>query len=196
MAKTVKGARIRLRRSAEAGSIPTIPPNEDHTTGWKETDIYIGELFINTSITTPGIWFRDSSVSGITQIATLDKITNKLSADQIPSVSVIMTNVFNIAQTIESTPDDNTQYLIIDDSVVGSGVVGSTHIIYLTLLETTPKVINISLLTNNNNSGNTLDVYIKDSNLNSIITVSTNGLRGISLMWDLTRWVIISNNLN
>jgi hypothetical protein len=192
MAKTVKGARIRLRRTAEAGQIPTIPPNEDHTTGWKETDIYIGELFINTSLTTPGMWFREST--GITQLATLDKITNKLSVDQIPSVSRILTNVFNITDNITDIIEDGTQYIVIDDSVVGLGL-SPTHTIDLSSLETSVvKVVNISLNTNDN--GNSLTIHIKGSSITDIITNTTNGLRGISLMWNLTKWVIISNTVN
>jgi hypothetical protein len=192
MAKTVKGARIRLRRSAEAGQVPTIPPNEDHTTGWKETDIYIGELFINTSLTTPGMWFREST--GITQLATLDKITNRLSVNQIPSVSRILTNVFNITDNITDIIGDGTQYIVIDDSVVGLGL-SPTHTIDLFSLETSiVKVVNISLNTNDN--GNSLTIHIKGSSITDIITNTTNGLRGISLMWNLTKWVIISNTVN
>lgn len=192
MAKTVKGARIRLRRTAEAGQVPTIPPNEDHTTGWKDTDIYIGEMFINTSLTTPGIWFREST--GVTQIATLDKITNRLSASQIPSVSRIINNIFFTSDNIIDTIADGTQYIIIDDSVTGSGVIGN-NIIDLSSLETSvAKVIHMSVMSNNN--GNTLNIHIKGSNVTDILTISTNGIRGISLMWDLTKWVILSNNPN
>lgn len=192
MAKTVKGARIRLRRTSEAGKVPTIPPNEDHTTGWQETDIYIGELFLNTSISTPGIWFREST--GVTQIATLDKITNRLTASQIPSVSRIINNAFFTSDNITDTISEGTQYVVIDDSVTGMGVIAN-NTIDLSAMETTiVKVVHISLNTNDN--GNTLTVYIKGTNVTPIITNTTNGLRGISLLWDLTRWVILSNNLN
>ena len=192
MAKTVKGARIRLRRTSEAGQVPTIPPNEDHTTGWKDTDIYIGELFINTSITSPGIWFRETT--GVTQIATLDKITNRLSANQIPSVSRVINNAFFTSDNITDIISDGTQYIIIDDSISGMGVTANNTIDLSALETTVVKVVHISLNTNNN--GNTLTVYIKGTNITPIITNTANGLRGISLLWDLTRWVILSNNLN
>ena len=57
MAKTVKGARFVLKRSVTSGAVPTIPPNDDHTTGWIDTDIYQGELFLN--VNDDKMWFRD-----------------------------------------------------------------------------------------------------------------------------------------
>lgn len=57
MAKTVKGARFVLKRTDIPNSTPTVPPNNDHTTGWIDTDIYQGELFLN--IYDDKIWFRD-----------------------------------------------------------------------------------------------------------------------------------------
>jgi len=191
MAKTVKGARVRLRRSSFAGDKPTIPDNEDHTTGWKDTDIYIGELFINTSVSNPKIWFREST--GVTQMATLDKITNRLTSSQIPSISRDITNEFTTSITITDTIADNTQYVVINDSAVGPGLT-SYHDVELDLLETDiVKVVHISLTIADN--GNILGVKIKGS-AGNIINDSVNGLKGISLMWDTNQWVILSNTTN
>ena len=35
------------KASSIAGELPTIAPNNDHTTGWADTDIYERELFAN-----------------------------------------------------------------------------------------------------------------------------------------------------
>ena len=59
MAKTVKGARFVLKRTDVPGSSPTVPPNNDHTTGWIDTDIYEGELFLN--VYDDKMWFRDTN---------------------------------------------------------------------------------------------------------------------------------------
>ena len=57
MAKTTRGARFVLKRSDVSGASPTVPPNADHTTGWIDTDIYVGEIFLN--ITDNKMWFRN-----------------------------------------------------------------------------------------------------------------------------------------
>ena len=42
-------ARILLKRSTVAGTVPTIPASSSHTDGsWVNTDIYSGEAFVNT----------------------------------------------------------------------------------------------------------------------------------------------------
>jgi len=67
MAKVVKGARFISKISNSIGVPPTIPANDDHTTGWKDTDIYVGEWFFN--IADSKIYFR--SEDGIHQIITI-----------------------------------------------------------------------------------------------------------------------------
>ena len=63
MAKEIKGARFVLKRSNVVGETPTIPPNNDHTTGlWIDTDIYSGEMFLN--VADSKMWFRNSSAEG------------------------------------------------------------------------------------------------------------------------------------
>ena len=59
MAKTTRGARFVLKRSSSPGASPTVPPNNDHTTGWIDTDIYVGEIFLN--ITDNKMWFRNDT---------------------------------------------------------------------------------------------------------------------------------------
>lgn len=59
MAKSVKGARFVPKRTDVLGATPTVPPNNDHTSGWLDTDIYKGEIFIN--IADSKMWFRNIS---------------------------------------------------------------------------------------------------------------------------------------
>lgn len=48
MALIIDNIRRREKRSTVASEVPTIPPNEDHTTGsWVATDLHEGELLIN-----------------------------------------------------------------------------------------------------------------------------------------------------
>ena len=49
MAKITKGARMRNKIVNTPGAEPTIPINDDHTTGWRSTDIYIGEFMLNST---------------------------------------------------------------------------------------------------------------------------------------------------
>jgi hypothetical protein len=80
MPKITQGARIQNRRSAISGEEATVPPNNDHTLGWAVTDIYEGELFINT--VDNKVWVR-TAVNPI-QFAMLDN-NNKLPASLLPS---------------------------------------------------------------------------------------------------------------
>lgn len=66
MSKVVKGARFISKITDVPGVEPTIPPNDDHTLGWRDTDIYVGEWFWN--ITDSKIFFRDGN--GIGQLVT------------------------------------------------------------------------------------------------------------------------------
>lgn len=60
MAKEVKGARFVLKRSIQEGYVPTVPPNDDHTSGlWTDTDIYKGEMFLN--MVDGKMWFRNEN---------------------------------------------------------------------------------------------------------------------------------------
>lgn len=192
MSKTVKGARVRLIRSDTPTDVPTIPPNDDHTTGWLKTDIYIGELFLNTSSTTPGMWFRDSS--GTTQVATLDRITGRLPIGLLPSNITTISNNFTSSLTISNTIVAGTQYIIVNDNS-NSGIAGANYIL-LNNLEIVGgvSIVNISLNTVLNSG--TLVVRFKDSLNNNIIDVNDTNLRGIILMWDGTKWVVLSNTIN
>lgn len=74
MSKSVIGARLIHRLSTVSGVTPTIPTNDDHTTGWLATDIYKSELFIN--INDDRAWTRTNS--GITEFVMTDRLTNKV----------------------------------------------------------------------------------------------------------------------
>ena len=57
--------RIRVKRSTVSGVVPSIPGTgatslTDHTLGgWTDTDLYVGETFINTA--DDKMWFRSDS---------------------------------------------------------------------------------------------------------------------------------------
>lgn len=199
MAKTVKGARIRLRRTNTAGAVPTIPPNDDHTTGWLDTDIYIGELFINTSVTGSRIWFRETT--GITEIATLDKTTNRLPIGQLTNNKQEISQAFASSYSFTSIVNTGVQYIIIKTAISGLAAIFATHNIDLTNLETvgTVSLVHISLEMNNNTQD--LVVYF-NSSVGVVLSVPLTSmdspvLRGICLMWDgSSGWVVISNTLN
>lgn len=74
MSKSVIGARLIHRLSTVSGVTPTIPTNDDHTTGWLATDLYKSELFIN--INDDRAWTRTNS--GITEFVMTDRLTNKV----------------------------------------------------------------------------------------------------------------------
>ena len=76
-----QGARIIHKRTSVTGLEPTTPTNDDHTTGWADTDIYEGELYINLED------FRAFTRAGTTNIefVILDKVTGKINANQLPT---------------------------------------------------------------------------------------------------------------
>lgn len=50
-------SRILTKRTSTTGIVPTIPSSDSHLDGsWRSTDLYDGELFINT--TDKRIWYR------------------------------------------------------------------------------------------------------------------------------------------
>ena len=50
MAVVRLNAKQRMKRSTVQGELPTVAPSEDHTDGsWSDSDIYEGELFMNTA---------------------------------------------------------------------------------------------------------------------------------------------------
>ena len=80
MSKVVKGARFISKITEVPGVEPTIPPNDDHTLGWRDTDIYVGEWFWN--VTDAKIFFRDNN--GISLIVTPDPITGQIDPSLLP----------------------------------------------------------------------------------------------------------------
>lgn len=65
MTAITQHSRILLKRSDTHGVTPTVPVSDDHTDGtWGPTDIYVGELFMNTSDEL--LWIRGAS--GIVQL--------------------------------------------------------------------------------------------------------------------------------
>lgn len=165
MSKTVKGARIRHRRSDIVTDVPTIPPNDDHTTGWANTDIYVGEIFMNTNSDSPGMWFRNET--GMTQLATYNSVS-----------------VTGITDGGTLTVSKGTQYVVVSGTC--NGTVGYT--VYLTQLETIINVVYISV--DITVISGTLTVNINGST-GLVLSVTTT--TGICLMWNGVNWIVISN---
>lgn len=198
MSKVIKGARLIHKRSNNASDLPTIPPNNDHTTGWLNTDIYIGELFLNTSPTEPKMWFRNNN--GITRIATLDN-NGKLLKDQLTS------NEHNIIHEYSSNDNKitniniDTQYINISCISSSIDVNGVSDIILDNLETNNTNIYYISLYMEGGGSGCDLTVNIKSllqstTVITDNITGSNTLKRGICLMWNGAMWFIVSNTLN
>ena len=108
MPKTIKGARLIHKRSNVPGVIPTMPKNDDHTSGWLLNDIYEGEIFMNTSVSYPKIWFRNSD--GFIRIATLDN-NGRLLKDQLTSNEHNIINNHDSSNTIITVVNEYVQYI-------------------------------------------------------------------------------------
>lgn len=81
MSKNVIGARMIHRLSSVTGTVPTVPnpDTNDHTMGWKPTDIYKAEFFMN--MVDDRVWTRtdyNSFTSGITEFMMVDALTGKM----------------------------------------------------------------------------------------------------------------------
>ena len=73
MALNIQDARILIKRSTNAGEVPTAAPSNDHTDGtWDALDIYTGEMFLN--VQDSKAWFRSNT--GIIELATLNGPTD------------------------------------------------------------------------------------------------------------------------
>lgn len=81
MTKIIKGARILIKRSDIASEEPTIPTNNDHTSGWLDTDVYKGEMFIN--LPDEKVWVRMEN--NLTEFAMIEPSTGKISEDILPT---------------------------------------------------------------------------------------------------------------
>lgn len=69
MAKITKGARMRNKIVTTPSAEPTIPQNDDHTTGWRTTDIYVGEFMLNS--VDNRLWIRADD--GVRETVVLDE---------------------------------------------------------------------------------------------------------------------------
>ena len=193
MPKTIKGARLIHKRSNDPNASPTIPTNDDHTTGWLNTDIYIGELFINTSATESKIWFRESS--GTTRMATLNSL-GKLPKDQLTS------NEQNIIDNHTSSGDKNTtvdtdlQYININCESPSINVIGVSNI-SLSNLETVQSNVYYIGLYMDGEAGCNLTTNITGTGLSITKNIVGNSTAkyGICLMWR-GMWIIISDTTN
>jgi len=197
MSKVIKGARLIHKRSNNASDLPTIPPNNDHTTGWLNTDIYVGELFLNTSPTDPKIWFRNSS--GTTRMATLDD-NGKLLKEQLTSNEHNVIDEHTLSGNITTNINENTQYINISCKSPSTSINGVSDIILDNLETNITNIYYISLYMDGGGSGCDLTVNIKSTSDGTIITDNVTGSnslkRGICLMWSGAKWFIVSNILN
>jgi len=186
MAKIIKGGRIIQKKTEILNQQPTIPNNNDHTSGWLNTDIYTGELFLNINENSKGMWFRGNS--GITRIATLDD-NDKLPIEFLTNNSTTIEHSYSVTTSVIDTIDNNTQYVII--SGVSSGGIIS-NVVKLDNLESID--VNIIYISINLYviGGTSYTIDIKDSNDNTIksIYTETTSTEFITLMWDKNKWNI------
>jgi hypothetical protein len=83
MAKIEKGARFISKYSDSSNIKPTIPSNDDHTTGWNSTDIYIGEWYFNTKDSTA--YFRsDDGIFKVVTVQIKDSTGSLVENNKIP----------------------------------------------------------------------------------------------------------------
>jgi hypothetical protein len=79
--KNVKAARILHKISETTNEIPTVPSNDDHTTGWNSTDIYEGEFMMNEQDIR--LFTRLKQI--IVEVPMLDPSTNQIKMSNLPS---------------------------------------------------------------------------------------------------------------
>lgn len=113
MVKIVKGARVIQKRSDISGQLPTIPSNDDHTTGWLDTDIYKGELFINMA----DVRAFTRNDASIIEFVMLDPATQKINVNQLPTSilgSVIYQGVWDASSGLPptTTPQKGWYYVV------------------------------------------------------------------------------------
>lgn len=91
-------SRILLKRSTTAGATPTVPASSSHTDGtWINTDIYEGELFLNTAdarlFTRQGSNIKEiglqNSLIGTSQFATITLTSTQISNLNTTPINVI-----------------------------------------------------------------------------------------------------------
>ena len=74
--------RVIQKYSTITGQVPTIPPSADHNDGtWSDTDLYVGELFMN--VTDNRVWYR--ALDGIHEIAGTVSGTGSFVGDYVPT---------------------------------------------------------------------------------------------------------------
>jgi len=74
--------RVIQKYSTIPGQAPTIPPSQDHNDGtWSDTDLYVGELFMN--VIDNRIWYR--SGDGIHEIGATTSGTGSFVGDYVPT---------------------------------------------------------------------------------------------------------------
>ena len=138
--------------------------------------------------------FRSVSQSRYPKLAALDRVTGRLPIGLLPSNITNISNNFTTSVTITNTIVAGTQYIVVNDSS-NLGISAYNNILMNNLeIVGGVSIVNISLNTNLNGGSQT--VRFKDSLDNNIITVSDTNLRGIILMWDGTKWVVMSNTVN
>ena len=113
MTRIVKGARLIIKRTETTGELPTIPATNDHTNGWLDTDIYVGEMFINL----PDAKVYSRNDSGIMEFVILDQTTNKISVNQLPDSilgGVIYKGVWDASTGLPptTTPEKGWYYVV------------------------------------------------------------------------------------
>jgi hypothetical protein len=112
MTQYVQQSRILIKRSEVSGVVPTIPagspePSNDHTDGtWLATDLYIGEMFINTA--DDRIWYR--SESGIIEISTGSSVDTYVESASLSGHTLTLTRTDAVDVTVDLEDFDVIQF--------------------------------------------------------------------------------------
>jgi len=114
MTQITQHSRVLVKRSTVAGVVPTVPSSSDHTDGtWSPTDIYEGELFINT-VDEKAYYRASGSIVELapTSTGSLSGDTLKLNATYTASGAEV------VGETYYDT-DDNTYSTVLPGGVIG-----------------------------------------------------------------------------
>jgi hypothetical protein len=115
MALNKVDAKIRIKRGSTVSEVPTVAPSSDHTDGsWSATDIYDGEMYLNTA--DDKLFIRSNT--NIVEIATSQQIASGGLDNRI------VVTQSNVATTLGGIIDSTKEYFI--DGIIDLGTIQIT----------------------------------------------------------------------
>lgn len=112
------GGRFIIKKTDKPNETPSISKYESHTSGmWKSTDIYEGELFINTSDNR--MWFRNNN-NEVVEIPVLDNKKSKIKDNYLPDLygKLNYLGLWSTESNLYPSSPAKTDYYIISDNGV------------------------------------------------------------------------------